>query len=114
MRLCTENVYNDNIFHLLGIPTTATQRQIRRRKEDVESAHGMGSAAWNREFGHLLGTRSVPTFAEVTEAFEHLSDPEYRIVSEFFWLWTMDDDDAALRDLLDGNQPAAIRTWEQR
>ena len=113
MQLCTENVYNDNIFHLLGIPTTATQRQIRRRKEDIESAHEMGDAAWKREFCHLMGTRSVPTFAEVDEAFGHLSDPEYRIVSEFFWVWPMDEDDATVMDLLGGNRSAAIQTWGQ-
>ncbi len=113
MRLCTENVYNDNIFHLLGLQTTATLRDIRRRREDLESAHDMGEGAWKREFRHLLGNRVVPTFEEVKAAFEHLADPEYRIVSEFFWMWPLDKDDAALNELVNGKRSAAIKIWEQ-
>lgn len=113
IQLCTENVYNDNIFHLLGLQTTATSRQIRRRREDLESAHEMGEEAWKREFKHLLGNRPVPSFEDVQVTFEHLADPEYRIVSEFFWMWPIEDDDAALKELLEGNRSAAIRIWEQ-
>lgn len=113
IKLCTENVYNDNIFHLLGLQTTATPRQIRRRREDLESAHDMGEDAWKREFRHLLGNRFIPTFEEVQAAFEHLADPEYRIVSEFFWMWPIDDNDLALKDLIGGKRSAAIRRWEQ-
>lgn len=43
--VCTARVYLDNPFHLLGVPTTATPRQIRRRMEDLESAHALGGAA---------------------------------------------------------------------
>ena len=113
MQLCTENVYKDNIFHLLGLQTTATPREIRRRREDLESAHDMGEEAWKREFGHLLGNRSIPTFEEVQTAFEHIADPEYRIVSEFFWMWPIEDDDSALKELAGGNRSAAIQIWEQ-
>lgn len=113
IKLCTENVYNDNIFHLLGLQTTATPRQIRRRREDLESAHDMGEEAWKREFKHLLGNRPIPTFEEVQTAFEHLTDPEYRIVSEFFWMWPIEDDDSALKELVGGRRSAAIRIWEQ-
>ena len=87
MQLCTENVYNDNIFHLLGLPTLATLRQIRRRREDLEAAHEMNVDAWVREFGHLRGIRAVPSFEEVQVAFERLKDPEFRLVSEFFRAW---------------------------
>ena len=113
MQLCTENVYNDNIFHLLGLKTTATPREIRRRREDLESAHDMGEEAWKREFRHLLGNRPIPTFEEVQTAFEHLTDPEYRIVSEFFWMWPIEGDDSALKEFVGGQRSAAIRIWEQ-
>ncbi len=113
MQLCTENVYNDNIFHLLNLQTTATPRQIRRRREDLESAHEMGEETWKREFGHLLGNRPVPTFEEVRTAFEHLEDPECRIVSEFFWMWPLDEDDIALKELAKGRRSTAIKIWEQ-
>jgi hypothetical protein len=113
IQLCTENVYNDNVFHLLGLQTTATPKQIRRRREDIEAAHEMGEAQWKREFLYLLGNRPVPTFEEVQMAFDHLGDPEYRIVSEFFWMWPLDDDDVALRELTSGKRSVAINIWEQ-
>ena len=87
MQLCTENVYSDNIFYLLGLPTLATLRQVRRRREDLEAAHEMGVEAWVREFQHLRGIRAVPSFEEVQVAFERLKDPEFRLVSEFFRVW---------------------------
>ena len=91
MQLCTENVYNDNVFHLLGLPTLATLRQVRRRSEDLEAAHEMGEEAWVREFRHLRGLRAVPSFEEVQVAFERLKDPEFRLVSEFFRVWGAGD-----------------------
>jgi len=113
MKLCTESVYYDNVFHLLGLQTTATPKQIRRRREDIESAHEMGGAAWEREFRYLLGNRTVPSFEEVQVAFEHLVDPEYRIVSEFFWMWPTGEDDIALKELTNGKRSVAIKIWEQ-
>ncbi|MBR1871359.1 MAG: hypothetical protein IJ802_05990 [Kiritimatiellae bacterium] len=113
IKLCTEKVYSDNIFHLLGLQTSASAREIRRRREDLEAAHNMGADAWKREFGHLLATRPVPAFEEIEEAFEHVEDPEYRIASEFFWLWPLDEDDTALKALAEGNKTAAFNIWEQ-
>lgn len=113
LQMCTERVYDDNIFHVIGLQTTATTREVRRRKEDLESAHDMGEESWKSEFRHLLGNRPVPTFEEVQIAFEHLADPEYRIVSEFFWLWPQDDSDAALKALAEGKRSVAFKIWEQ-
>lgn len=113
MLMCTENVYNNNIFHLLGLRTTATPRQIRRKRDDFESAKTLGRDSWKNEFRHLMGNRPVPTSEEIDEAFDHLEDPEYRIISEFFWMWPIGDDDRALDELLAGHKGEAIRIWEQ-
>ena len=92
-RLCTARVYTDNPFHLLGVPTTATPRQIRRRMEDLESAHALGGAAWIQEFrGHLWGGE-IPSIEVVREACERLSDPTSRLLSEFFWVWPLPGQD---------------------
>lgn len=91
--VCTARVYLDNPFHLLGVPTTATPRQIRRRMEDLESAHALGGAAWTQEFrGHLWGGE-VPSIEAVREACERLSDPASRLLSEFFWVWPLPGQD---------------------
>ena len=113
MRMCTENVYNDNIFHLLGLRTTATPRQIRRRREDFDSAMALSNDSWKNEFRHLMGNRPTPTAEEVSEAFTKIEDPEQRIIAEFFWMWPLDDDDQALNELFQGRKSAAIKIWEQ-
>lgn len=111
--MCTEQVYNNNIFHLLGLNTTATPRQIRRRREDIDSAKDFGADSWKNEFRHLLGNRSLPSEDEINEAFDKLEDPEYRIVSEFFWMWPMEEDDPALGFLTEGRRSDAFDVWEQ-
>lgn len=112
MRVCTEDVYKDNVFHLLGLRTTATPRQIRRRREDFESAKTLGGDAWQDMFRHLMGSRRIPPPEEVDEAFDRLEDPEFRLVSEFFWPWPMDDD-RAIDLLADGRKNEAFGIWER-
>lgn len=113
MKLCTENLYADNIFHLLGVSIMATPRQIRRKREDFDSAKIMGRESWEREFRHIMGNRSIPTQDEINDAFGHLEDPEYRIVSEFFWVWPTSDEDVAINDLFLGRKRNALQKWEQ-
>ena len=72
LQMCTENVYNDNIFHVLGLPINATPKKIRRRREDVEAASTLGGETWKNEFRHLLGHRGIPSLEEVNSAFERL------------------------------------------
>lgn len=113
MRLCTERVYSDNPFHLLGLRTNAMPRQIRRRHEDLDAAREMGDAAWRAEFGYLLGTREAPTAEEVEEAFARLGDAESRLLAEFFWMWPMQDQDVAIEALAAGEKTVAFDLWER-
>ena len=113
MRVCTERVYSDNPFHLLGLRTTATPRQIRRRHEDLDAAREMGDAAWRAEFGYLLGTREVPTSEEVEEAFARLGDAESRLLAEFFWMWPMQGQDVTIEALVAGEKTVAFDLWER-
>ena len=41
-QMCTEDVYRKNAFHILGLPTDATIKAIRRRREDLDSAWELG------------------------------------------------------------------------
>ena len=110
-KLCTENVYMDNVFHILGIGTNVTPRKLRRRREDIDAAHEFGGDSWNGQFKHLLGNCEVPTYQEVCDAFDRIENPEERIVSEFFWFWPTSDSDTSLDTLLEGHKSAAIEAW---
>ena len=85
MQLCTDNVYKENIFHILGLSSTVTARQIRRRKEDFEIASNMGNEAWKSCFKHILGNYAIPSVDDISDSFSKLENPEIRIISEFFW-----------------------------
>lgn len=111
-KLCTENVYMDNLFHILGVGIDVTPRKLRRRREDIDSAHEFGEEAWGNQFKHLLGNCEIPTYQEVCDAFARIENPEERIVSEFFWFWPTADGDSSLDDLLAGRKSAAIKAWE--
>ena len=50
-KLCTENVYIDNMFHILGVGIDVTPRKLRRRREDFDSANEFGEEAWNFKTG---------------------------------------------------------------
>lgn len=112
MQMCTENVYNDNIFHVLGLPINATPKKIRRRREDIEAAHTLGGDSWKNEFKYLLGGRGTPTLEEANAAFERLEDPEFRLLSEFFWVWPTSDADTSVEEIVSGDRTRAIKTWE--
>lgn len=111
-KLCSENVYMDNLFHILGVGIDVTPRKLRRRREDIDSAHEFGEDAWRNQFKHLLGNCEIPTYQEVCDAFARIENPEERIVSEFFWFWPTGDGDSSLDDLLAGRKLAAIKAWE--
>lgn len=113
MKMCTEDVYRDNIFCLLDLKTTATTRQIRRRREDLDSAQMLGDDAWKNEFRHLKGRRSIPTAEEIAAVFKKVEDPEQRIISEFFWMWPLDDHDCTVDEFMRGDVAAAVEQWEQ-
>lgn len=111
-KLCTENVYMDNIFHILGVGVDVTPRKLRRRREDIDSAHEFGEDAWKNQFRHLLGNRRIPTYQEACDAFIRIENPEERVVSEFFWFWPTGTGDSSLEDLLAGHRSSAIKAWE--
>ena len=111
-RMCNKKVYMDNVFHILGVGINVTPRKLRRRHEDLDTAHELGGASWDCEFKHLLGNCEVPTYQEVDEAFSRIENPEERIVSEFFWFWPVDDNDSSLDALLLGRKAQAIKVWE--
>ena len=111
-QLCTENVYKDNVFHILGVGTEVTPRKLRRRREDIEAAHEFGGSSWTQAFPHLLGTRETPTYQEVCDAFVRIEDPEERIVSEFFWFWPSESKDSVSNALL-ADSKDAVKEWEK-
>jgi len=110
-QMCNEGVYRKNAFHILGLPTDATAKTIRRRKEDFDSANELGGESWKREFSHWLGKAGLPSYQQVREAFAFIEDPANRLVAEFFWIWPIEDSDATVKDFLSGRRDEACASW---
>ncbi len=113
---CNAQVYAKNIFHILGIPTNATARDVRRRREDLDSAHIYGKSAWDAAFPHLFPGRTIPSKDEVDEAFLRLEDPLSRLIDEFFWFWPRPVNgarDDGIFAMLQGNWSVANGLWAQ-
>lgn len=110
-QLCTEYVYRNNAFHILGIPTTASSRIIRRRQEDFESAHALGATSWAQEFPQWMPKGNVPSYEEVCEAFAFITDPANRTVSEFFWIWPIDGAEKGMNECMSGVYTSAIKSY---
>lgn len=110
-QMCNEGVYRKNAFHILGLPTDASAKAIRRRKEDFDSARELGEQSWKHEFPHWLSKSEVPTYQQVRDAFAFIEDPANRLVAEFFWVWPIEDSDAALKNFLLGRRDEACAAW---
>ena len=108
----------NNPFYILGLPSDATPRQIRRRKEDLEAAHELGDKNWNASFPYLLKGSSIPSFETVKEAFARLEDVEDRVVAGFFWFWTPNGDagdkfKSAFHSFISGDSESAKDSWQK-
>lgn len=91
----------NNPFYILGLPVDATPRQLRRRREDLESAHDMGESAWRDAFPHLLRGSRIPTLAEVEDAFSRLEDVEERLIASYYWFWKPHGESASFQKAFD-------------
>lgn len=111
---CNAKVYATNPFHILGLSAFANGREIRRRKEDLDSACAMGASSWKDEFKHLLGNTPVPGVDTVAAAFRRIENPQQRIVDEFFWFWPIEGrDDEAFDALSEGKKTTAEKIWKR-
>ena len=110
-QLCNENVYRINAFHILGLQTNASSKAVRRRKEDFDSANELGCQSWKQEFPYWLSKVEVPSYQQVCDAFAFIEDPASRLVSEFFWVWTIDEEDVAIVDFMAGRRKKAMDSW---
>ncbi len=86
-KYCSESIYRNNPFFILGLPTNASPRQIRRRREDFEVAFANGTD--NDEFSRLPRCEPPLSQDRIHQLFDELNDPQYRLISEFFWFWPM-------------------------
>ncbi|TYB44262.1 hypothetical protein [Actinomadura chibensis] len=106
------DLYRDNPFRVTGLPVDATDRDIRRRAEElrVRARFGDGSSPGSP----LLPLDPPPGADAVQEAFQRLRDPLLRLADELFWFWpSRANGDEALDALREGRAEDAERLWSE-
>jgi hypothetical protein len=105
LKIATPELYRDNAFRVLGLPTTVTAREIERRQKNLQMIAKLGMDSHDQCHGYLPLIPS-PNKESIQHAMERLRDPEKRLVDEFFWLWPTKTDSARdeTLDLLSANR----------
>ncbi|ATY14734.1 hypothetical protein CU254_33215 [Amycolatopsis sp. AA4] len=76
----TPELYRRNPFRIVGLPATATRREVRERRLRVLGVLEVGGAPPD-------GVPAEATADEVRAAFDALGNAEHRLVDEVFWTW---------------------------
>ncbi len=85
-RIVTSDIYVKNPFFLFRLPIDATSREMRRRKEDVESIFALGQE--KEYFSDMFDDVDVAIpQQEMMELYTSLEDPVTRLVYEIFMFW---------------------------
>jgi len=114
LEAATPDLYRRNAFRVLGLPVTASGRDIRRREQRLRIAERLGVAAHGGNGGYLP-LDPPPTEEDIRNALQRLYDPETRLLDEFFWFWPRQlgsvEEDDGLALLAHGRQREALALW---
>lgn len=84
-------LYRKNAFQVLGIPVSASSREINRRQQIAEIASRTGEPLPHGPATYvILGNTHDPS--EIGKIARELQDPLRRLLHEFFWLWVNGED----------------------
>lgn len=102
----------NNPFRVLGLPITASVREIEKRATELEAYASMGkSKTYDTDFDFKPVLR---TLENITEARKKLQLDEEKFRNSLFWFWNHNSvDELALELLRDGNADKAIAVWEK-
>lgn len=103
----------ENPFLILGLPVTATDRQISKRVDDLSMYCEMGkSKVYDTDFPFLPTVKR--TLDSVLRAASQIELPEQKLFHSMFWFWPGNSVDELVFELLkDGNTKKAIEIWEK-
>lgn len=112
----TVSLYSSNAFRVLGLPITATPRQILKHGERIKQMEELGIVEGNARSGFSL--TQAPSAETIREALQRIKDPEKRLIDEFFWFWPdtfpTPTPDAAILAAESGDADSALKIWSLR
>ena len=102
-----------NPYRILGLPVTATEREIRKRIEDLRIFSEMGKElSYDTDLPFLSDIKR--TSETIKEAEGQIDRPESRVFYFLFWFWIKNPVDEFVFDILkEGQVEKAIELWEK-
>ena len=114
LKMARPDIYRVNAFRVLGLPVTASPRELSAHIRRLELTEKFG----NRE--QIDGTFLTLNIAHDRdgrrEAQQRLLDPELRFIDEFFWFWPLslnstEGNDATLAAIKQNDITRALTIW---
>jgi len=110
------DIYRINAFRMLEIPVTTSPRLAYSRMRKLNIMEKLGDIGrMQRGFLPLV---PAPDSDARREAYQRLTDPESRLIDEFFWFWPLqmglpEDEDEALVSVKRNDFTGAVAVWKQ-
>jgi hypothetical protein len=107
------SIYRNNVFRVTGLAVDATNKQAKRRADELKMLQeaGMEHAAQ----GAVFALNPPPSVDDIRHSIAKLEEPEHRLVDEFFWFWPLtfgeSTTDPALQALAKGDSSSAYDIW---
>lgn len=116
LKMARPDIYRINAFRVLGIPVTTSPRLVSSQMRKLDLMEKLGDTG-QMERGVLPLTPSPEGDAR-REAYQRLTDPESRLIDEFFWFWPLqislpEDKDEALMAMKRNDFAGAVAIWKQ-
>ena len=107
------NLINNNPYRILGLPLTATEREIAKQINTLATYAEMGKTkSFDTDFLFLSAIDRTPDAIE--EAKKQIEQSESKLLYSLFWFWKNNSaDELALELLKEGNINKAIAIWEK-
>jgi CheY-like chemotaxis protein len=104
-------LYQLNAFRLTGLQVSATTREIKRAYQEFAMSKSL-RRAWKPKC--LIPTTVEPNDDELEAAFALISEPEQRLLQDFFWFWPDGVEDSAFVSLAANDSALALAEWGRR
>ena len=104
-----------NPFRVLGIPITASDREISKQISDLTIYADMGKPI-EYDSDNYFNIIPIRTTKSINDAKQKIDQPHNKLFYALFWFWEKSNniiDEMALEELKNGNIEKAIEFWER-
>lgn len=105
------NIYDENAFRILGLPVTASRRDIIRRVEEMQTLMTIGKTPYYHSDISWIG-EFHRNEESVKRALQVLENPNTKLEHLLSWFWVIDKhDNLAIGALNNGDIDKAVNIW---